>query len=339
MSRSGRAWLRLLLRILFFVAIIPCGIWGGMALGYRAPSGWVGKLWICAWVAVHGFVGLLLWRDRIALAFLAMVLSYAVLMLWWSGLQPSNDRIWAADLAENLTGTIDDDRVTLNNVRNFEWRDKTDFTPRWETRHYQLDQLDSVDLILSYWDGGTAIAHMLVSFGFADGEHVAFSVEIRREQDEEFSELGGFFKQFELSIIAADERDVVRVRTNVRGEDDFLYRVQLSADDRRALFLAYIDEANALARTPRFYNTITANCTTLVFHMMKGIVGRLPLDYRLLLTGHLAEYVYKLGALDMRYSLAELTAMGHFTERAKAATNADDFSQRIRVGIPESPLP
>jgi len=182
-----------------------------------------------------------------------------------------------------------------------------------------------------------AIAHVLVSFGFNDGQHVVFSVEIRREKQESFSEIGGFFKEFELSVIAADERDVVRVRTNVRGEDDYLYHIRMPAEHMRSLFLAYVNEANTLFNTPRWYNTITVNCTTLVYHMMNRIVGTLPLDYRLLFSGYLPEYVYEVGGLDPRYSLEQLRAFGRITERARAADQSATFSQDIRQGIP--PLP
>jgi hypothetical protein len=182
-----------------------------------------------------------------------------------------------------------------------------------------------------------AIAHILVSFGFNDGSHVAFSVEIRREKQETFSEIGGFFKQFELSVIAADERDVIGVRTNVRGEDDYLYHIRMPLEHMRSLFLSYVNEANTLVNTPRFYNTITVNCTTLVYHMMNRIVGGLPLDYRLLFSGYLPEYVYKVGGLDSRYSLDQLRALGRITDRARAADQSATFSQNIRQGIP--PLP
>ena len=189
-------------------------------------------------------------------------------------------------------------------------------------------------MIMSYWSG-PAIAHMLVSFGFDDGSQVVFSVEIRRQKTQEFSEIGGFFKEFELSIIAADERDVIRVRTNVRGEDDYLYRMRLPVSDMRLLFLGYVDEANKLVDHPRFYNTITVNCTTLVYQMMKGIVGHLPLDYRLLLSGDLPEYVYGVGGLDRGYSLEELRKMGHITERARQSDRSPSFSADIRRGVPD----
>jgi hypothetical protein len=236
------------------------------------------------------------------------------------------------------SGIVAGQRVTLLNVRNFDWRSDSDYTQRWETRHYDLDKLRSVDMIMSYWSG-PAIAHMLVSFGFENAEYVVFSVEIRPRKGEGFSEIGGFFKEFGLSIIAADERDVIRVRTNVRGEDDYLYRVQMPLSAMRSLFLAYIDQANGLVQVPRFYNTITANCATLVYHMVKRIVGYLPLNYSLLLTGYLPEYVYRIGGLDSHYSFEELRSRGRITERAKAADRSDSFSTDIRRGISGAEAP
>jgi hypothetical protein len=255
------------------------------------------------------------------------------LLLWWTRLTPTNDHEWADDVARITTGTVDGSRVTLHNVRNFDWRSQTDYAQRWETRSYDLDHLQAVDMIMSYWSG-RAIAHMLISFGFDDGEQVVFSVEVRRQRTQAFSEIGGFFKEFELSIIAADERDVVRLRTNVRGEDVYLYRLQLPQEAMRSLFLGYVGEANSLVDSPRFYNTITVNCTTLVYQMMKRIVGRLPLDYRLLFSGYLPEYVYRVGGLDHRHSLEELRQLGHVTERARISDRSESFSADIRRGIP-----
>ncbi|MFQ3217255.1 MAG: hypothetical protein ACI87C_001784 [Paraperlucidibaca sp.] len=302
----------------------------------------------------------------VSCSLIAIILVAAA--LWWRSITPSNDRDWAPDVARMTTGSLSlathsgkratietsstaplasdaTELVTLHNVRNFTWRSETDIDERWETRHYDLAQLSSVDLIVSYWTI-PAIAHTLVSFGFDDGRHVVFSVEIRKEKGEEFSEIGGFLKRFELSVVAADERDIIGVRSKVRDEKVFLFRTQLNAADRRALFLAYIDEANTLAATPRFYHTLTANCTTIVFGMMQRIIGDLPWDYRLLASGYLPNYVYDLGGLDTRYDFAILERMGYVSRRVNAALSdaaaADakeasgvEFSRAIRVGIPE----
>jgi hypothetical protein len=308
--------------------------WGAFALWFQVPGGWLlQSLGVGLWVAFSVVIMVALWRGRLAVGAVTFAIAFAALLVWWWQILPSNNRLWADDVAQMTTGVVDGGRVTLRNVRNFDWRSKTDYTQRWETRTYDLRRLTSLDMILSYWSI-PAIAHVLISFGFDDGEHVVFSVEIRREKTESFSEIGGFFKEFELSVIACDERDVIRVRTNVRGEDDYLYRIRMSVADIRSLFLAYVSQANDVARKPRFYNTITANCTTIIYHMMKRIVGHLPLDYRLLLSGYLPGYVYKVGGLDERYSLEELRGLGRITERARQSDRRPTFSADIRAGIP-----
>jgi hypothetical protein len=308
--------------------------WGAFALWFQVPGGLLlQSLGVGLWVAFSVAIIIILWRGRLAVGVMSFAVAFAVLLIWWLQIAPSNERLWADDVAQMTTGVVDGDRVTLHNVRNFDWRTKTDYTQRWETRTYDLRHLNSLDMILSYWSM-PAIAHVLISFGFDAGEHVVFSVEIRREKTESFSEIGGFFKEFELSVIACDERDVIRVRTNVRGEDDYLYRIRMPVDDIRSLFLAYVSQANEVARKPRFYNTITANCTTIIYHMAKRIVGHLPLDYRVLLSGYLPGYVYKVGGLDTRYPLEELRTLGRITERAKESDRRPTFSADIRAGIP-----
>jgi hypothetical protein len=308
--------------------------WAVLALWYQAAGGRTIKLGIIAvWIACSVGVLLALWQGWAALSLSVFAVAFAAIVIWWRRIKPSNDRLWADDVAQIAAATFDGDEVTLHNVRNFDWRSNTDYSQRWETRVYDLKQLNSVDMIMSYWRG-PAIAHMLVSFGFATGEHVAFSVEIRRDQRQGYSEVGGFFKEFGLSIIAADERDVIRVRTNVRGEDAYLYRIRMPLFAMRSLFLGYLGISNSLVATPRFYNTVTANCTTLVYHMMTRIVGYLPLSYRILLTGYFPAYVYGVGGLDQRFALAELRALGHITDRARKSDRSSTFSADIRRGIP-----
>ncbi len=334
---SFATYLRLAGNLLVSLLIVLPAAWGGVALWYRLPGGHAVKtLGMLLWAAIGIAAVGCLWHGRAVWGLGAFALAFAALLMWWRQIPATNERVWTDDVARMATGSVEGNRVTLHNVRNFDWRSNTDYTPRWETRRYDLERLESVDMIMSYWRG-PAIAHMLISFGFDDGSHLVFSVEIRRARGQAFSEIGGFFKQFELSIIAADENDIIRLRTNIRGEDDYLYRLQVPRAAMRAMFMGYIDQANRLVTTPRFYNTVTVNCTTLVYQMMKHIVGHLPFDYRVLFTGYLPAYVYQVGGLDRRYPLQVLRELGYITERAKLADRSPSFSADIRRGIP--PLP
>jgi hypothetical protein len=308
--------------------------WASLAIWFQAPRGPLLKtLLVMPWLAFSAAILAALWQGRSGAAVPMFFAGFGAVFYWWWRIQPTNARRWADDVARITSGSIEGTRATLRNVRNFEWRSNDDYTQRWETRVYDLNGLNSVDMVMSYW-AGKAIAHMLVSFGFDDGQRVAFSVEVRREKDKDYSEIGGFFKRYGLCIIAADERDVIRVRTNIRGEDDYLYRIRMPPSAMRSLFAGYVEQAGELVNAPRFYNTLTVNCTTLVYHMMKRIVGYLPWSYRLLLTGYLPEYVYRVGGLDQRHSLEELRALGRITERARLSDRSAGFSEDIRRGIP-----
>ena len=298
-------------------------------------------IWGFGWLVLWGYG--VLQRRMLPIVAGGLVCMLA-LLAWWVTIEPQADREWAADVAHLVE--IETDKtlpqvVHLRNVRNFTWRSETDFTPRWETRSYDLNQLESVDVAVSYWMG-PAIAHTLVSFGFKDGQHVVFSIEIRKEKHEEFDALAGFFKQYEMALVAADERDILAVRTNVRGETVHMYRVKMTPENMRELFLAYAYQAGQLHFAPRFYNTLTANCTTIVWQLARKIGNALPTDWRLLASGYLPEYLRDIHALESLQPLETLRAQGHITERAQSwqaapdssdAAASADFSRHIRQGM------
>ncbi|MCD9029037.1 DUF4105 domain-containing protein [Luteimonas sp. BDR2-5] len=334
MSRTT-SWPRRCARAFAALALLGLTAWGALALWYQGPAATPLRVALIAGWSLAGIaaaVGLMRARRRATL--LAFGAAAVALLGWWSTLAPSHDRDWADDVARLLEADVDGSRVTLRNVRNFHWRSETDYDIRWETRSYDLDRLATADLVMSYWMG-PQIAHTLVSFGFDDGQRVVFSIEIRKERDEHFSAIGGFFREFEAVLIAADERDIIRTRSNARGEQVYLYALDLDRAHLRALFLGYVGEADDLLRAPRFYNSLTSNCTTVIYDIARHVAPGLPLDYRLLLSGYFAEYVYDLGGLAPGYGYPQLRARGHINARARAAdARGEDFSRAIRAGLP-----
>ncbi|GLS19082.1 membrane protein [Labrys miyagiensis] len=325
--------LRFLGRLVLALLAALVALWGMLALWYRMPFGEILRyaipsLWIIlAFLAVYG---LIIARWRLTLPYIA---ALAALLVWWQTIEPRSDKDWSPDVARQFTSTIEGSVARISNVRNFDWRSDTDFTEHWEDRSYDLDTLTRVDLYTSTW-GSPAIAHTMISFGFADGRALAFSVEVRRQKGEIYSAISGFFKQNELVAIAADERDVIRVRSNVRGEDVQIFSLHPDPARAREAFLYFLSIGNSLAQQPRFYNTATTNCTTVPFYLARQLNPSLPLDWRVLVSGYLPDYLYDIGSLDTSVPLAELRAKGRIVERAKAADQSADFSQAIRVGVP-----
>jgi hypothetical protein len=319
---------------LLAIAILSIGVWCSVAVWYRCPAGEAVRGLLAAATLVFSLVVIAcLATPRRWLALAAYAASFALFLAWWATIKPTNDRNWASDVARTVTATIDGDRLVVKNVRNFTWRSDTDFDQRWEQRTYDLPHVHDVDLIMSYW-AGEAIAHTIVSFGFDNGARLAFSIETRKESHESYSSIAGFFKQYELAVVAGDERDVVRVRSNVRSEDVRIYRLRMTPENARVLLREYAEEANNLARTPRFYNTLTANCTNLVFDMVRVIHPGAPMDARVLFTGYLPNYAYDLGATDTSMSFEKLRELSKINDKAAQADADPNFSARIREGVP-----
>ena len=261
--------------------------------------------------------------------------AFALLVFLFFQIPASNDRDWQPEVAVTPYATIKGDSITIHGVRNFAYRTETDFTPRWETRTYDLSKLDSVDLIAVYW-AGKAIAHIMVSFGFAGKDYLAVSIETRKEKGESYSTLAGFFRQYELYYVVADERDVVGVRTTYRQpqEDVYIYRVKGPLKNARRVFLDYLKGMNELHERPSYYNTLTTNCTTSILMHTRLNPESPPMSWKILLSGYVPDYLYELGRLDNTRPFVELERISRVNERAHTADNDSAFSQRIREGLP-----
>jgi hypothetical protein len=237
------------------------------------------------------------------------------------------------EVARLPSATIDGSRLRVRNVRNFDYRDETDFTERWETRTYDLSKLRGLDLYVIYW-GSPSIAHTIMSWDFDDGQHLAVSIETRKEQGEGYSTLKGFFRQYELFYVVADERDVIGLRTNYRKdppEQVYVYRLKGDKAAARRVFMDYVESINALAEKPRFYNSLTTNCTTNIWKNTHVNATRLAFSWKILVSGYVPELLYERGRLVTDgMSFSELTQKVHVNARAQAADSAKDFSRRIR---------
>lgn len=307
--------------------------WAVGALYFDLPIGWLraplaviyGGGMLAALLFVKGR-----WRAMGIVAGL-----FAVVLTWWFTIKPTENRAWQPDVARRAWADLREDEITLHNVRNCEYRTETDYTPRWETRVVRLSKLTGVDLAITYW-GSPWIAHPIASFQFTDSLPLAISIETRKAVGQSYSALRGFYRQYELIYIPADERDVIRLRTNYRGEQVYLYHTTASAERARGIFLEYLAHLNQLHDQPEFYNAVTDNCTTNIRAANVAAEGgnASPWDWRILLNGKGDELLYQRGFIDRSLPFAELKARSLINPRAKASQTSPNFSELIRVGLP-----
>lgn len=254
----------------------------------------------------------------------------------WVNIQPSNQRNWAPEVEKIPWAEVSDgDTVTIHNIRNFTYRSESDFDPHYDTRTFKVQELTEVDMLVTYW-AGKAIAHVMVSFGFNNRDFVAFSIETRKEVGESYSAINGFFRNYELTYVVADERDVIGVRTNYRDPEERVYvlRTRMALENGRKLFLEYVRRINALHTTPSFYNTLTTNCTTQVLDQVKALGGVAKYTWKILLSGYVPEYLYETETLMPGMSLEEIMNKSLVNERAKRYAHDENFSLLIREGVP-----
>lgn len=326
-------FLRAVCRWLLWLLALTGGAWAFGALWFDFPASPAVGHWV-AWgflAVIAMILSLARGSGRKAIAILIPVLGVA---MWWMTLRPSNDREWQPDVARTAWAEVNGDEITLHNVRNFIYRTDSDYTPRWETRKVRLSQITGIDLAACYW-GSPWMAHPIVSFQFADAPPVCFSIETRKQVGEKYSAIGGLYRQFELIYVVADERDVIRLRVHFRkGEEVYLYRVNLDPDAARRRFLEYVGTLNALHDHPRWYHALSANCTTMI-RAQHDPTRRLPWDWRLLVNGKADELLYERGSiLDGGLYFPELKAKARIADDERLGAEGTDFLWLIREGRP-----
>lgn len=329
------------LRVLHILLIAALAIAAAFAAGviwYHAPTGkLVNGVLALAWAAfaITGVVVFARQRDWRAVA--ALAFPFAAILTWFILIEPTNDRVWSPEMARLLTYTRDGDTITVESVRNFNWTGPKTADEHWETRRYALSDLQTVDVLSLYWKG-PRVAHTYFSFVWKNGEALSLSVEIRKEVDENYSPVAGFFKAYELSILAGDERDFYGWRVFFPKEDIQLFRSRATPNESAKLLIALLDNANALAARPEFYNTLTENCTTEVWMLTDALGLGKPMDWRLFASGYMPDFLYDLEVLNTAQPLAELRAKGHILPAAREALaqglTGPEFSRALRRGIP-----
>lgn len=266
---------------------------------------------------------LILWTIAI------IVITYIALIII---IRPSNDRDWTVDQAVLPYAEINGNNVSIHNIRNFSYKTTTDYTPNYYDRTFDLDKIKNVYFIVEPFSGhAVGAAHTFLSFEFEDGKFVSISVEIRKEKGESFSASKGILRQYELTYVVADERDVVKLRSNYRHDKVFVYPIKTTPEKMRAIFVNMLERANELKEKPEFYNTLVSNCTTnIAKHVNEITPGRVSWNITYLLPENSDRYVYDVGLIDNALPFEETRAKHLINDLAEKYADSPDFALKIR---------
>ncbi len=327
-------WLRRIFFVLAFIIALLVTLWTVGALYFDSPIPALRAPAAIVYLIVVLGAMIFLRRNHLGLA--VAFAGFVLIALWWFTIKPTNNRNWQPDNAETAYADINGDQITVHNVRNCDYRTETDYTCQWETRSYNLSNLRGADIFITWW-GPTLIAHPIISYDFGDQGHVPMSIETRDEVGQSYSAIRGFYRQYMLTYIVSDERDLIRLRTNFRHNPDeevYLFRTTAKPEVARKVFLDYLQRANELHARPEWYNALTNNCTTNIDVSASEARGvSTVLDWRVLLNGKMDEMMYQRGGLVTGgLSLPALKAQAHINPAAHAADDSPDFSRLIRVG-------
>ena len=308
--------------------------WGALAI-YWSNLPWPFLRLVLA-IIFFLFGGWALWRNGKPKVRLAFAVVFLTVLAWWLMIPASNDRNWRAEVAVVPRAIIDGDRITITDVRDFDFRSRNDFTERRVKREVLLSDLVGVDLIVSFWATGP-VGHTLVSFIFKNSPPLSISIETRPEVGEGFQPLASMFKTVELIYLVGTERDLIGHRVVHRNEDMYLFRLQISPESARALFLVYLERINQLADHPEWYHLLTSSCTINIVRYAQAVGKPGGFNVRHLLNGFISGYLYDAGFLDTSLPYAEFRARSNVAQAVRDAYGDPDFSNLIRKGLPGIP--
>lgn len=327
------AWL--LLVIVLFLWLVGSSTWAALALYYGDSSHSSRQLLFSIIICIIGLAAITTlffipsWRKGL---FLIHSVIFLMVIIYWFNIQPRNDRQWQADVSKLAYTSRQGNLISVYNIRNFKYRSEFDFQPKYYDKTFDLNKLEGVDLFAVYWMG-PSIAHVIMSFDFGGDNHLAISIEARKEKAEGYSTIKGFFRQYELIYIVADERDIIGLRTHYRKdppEQVYRYRLTSPIANTKRLFLEYLDSINTLNKQPVFYNTMLANCTSIIWLHNRVNPEYLPFSWKILLSGYVPEYLYESNRLDQSLSFSKLRHQAHINPLVEEQAISEQYSNTIR---------
>lgn len=263
--------------------------------------------------------------------FLTLLIFILIFFFLISLKTPSNDRNWSPDQKVLSFANIDNNLIHIKNIRNFTYRNETDYDIFYYNKTFDIDKIKKVYYIVEPFSSFEGLAHTFLSFEFEDNNFVSISVEIRKEVGESFSPYKGILNKYELMYVIGDENDLIKLRTNYRNDSVYLYPINTTKDKIKKMFISMINRTNDLHENPEFYNTIFSTCTTNILDHVNLIRDeKISYSKKIFFPGYSDKILFETKLIDSNLSFKEGKQYYLINDLALKYANDTNFSMKIR---------
>ncbi len=278
---------------------------------------------------------------QIILFFVIVVTILRLLYVWFTRIRPRTPSVnsdWNTDCEFQSSALIEDNHITFSKVRNFTWRTTKDRDEVWEDNvKFDLTEIKDIWFIVDHFHKIKGLAHTFLSVEFNDGRCISFSFEARRIKGERYHPWKGLWRSYELFLLVGFESDVLGLRTNVKRNQDYLFRAVTPPDKDRQLLIALAQKMNQLNENAEWYHSLFTTCNTSIVKVVNHITpGRIPFVWRNFLPGYTPKAAFKLGLIEDWGGLDNTIKLARVDQLAQSWNGIDDYSNFIRQKMPQS---
>ena len=265
-------------------------------------------------------------------------LSFMVWFIRVRPRQPQLEAVWNPDCELITTADIDDTKITFRNVRDFFWRTTKDRDESWiDEVTVDTEEIKHIWFIVDHFHSLHGLAHTYLTFEFNDGTCLSFSFEARRRVKHRYHPWDGLWRNYELYLLVALESDMTGLRTNARGNKDYMFRGITPPEKDKHMLIRMAQKANQLSEKPEWYHSLLTTCNTSIVRMVNRVTpGRVPFLWRNFLPGYTPRAALKLGLIEDWGGLETTLEKARIDLIAQQWNGEGSYSEMLRRHLPSS---
>ena len=248
--------------------------------------------------------------------------------------QPGHEGDWVDEHRELALVIRENDAIKMRGIRDFRWDGDDVPEVRWREETFRLSDVDRMYFVVEPFQGFRGAAHTFLSFHLGADRFLVVSLEARREVGQAYGVIKGMLRTYPLIMVWGTERDLIGLRTMVRGNDLYLYPVRAEPEAVQRLLGRLLERHEELVADPEFYHTIWRNCTGGLLQEVNALYpGAVPWHRTWIFPENLDLYLFDLDLIETPLHREDLRSLHRLNEAVARHAQAEEFSARIRDEI------